>query len=405
MDRTKRVLKIAWYSLAIITTSLVCVECLAFAYYFLRPVLSGYDRVDSFIKAQVSAMPREGYPNPADESWFGPYWKEFNDSTFGSSEWTSYSNWHRRPFKGKYINVDENGRRLTWSEGQRITEGPIQIALFGGATMWGTGARDEFTIPSHVSKVLAQTYPRQFSVVNYGQDAYVSTQEVVAFLREIQMNNIPDIVVFYDGFNDASAAVHSGVAGIPLNEDDRMREFNILHPSRAGDFYLEALRRTNTFELIEGLRNRLWFRTAPDSFEEEKNEEDLALDVVRVYFRNVEFVRAIARQFGIVARFFWQPSVYTRVHPTEPERSIIRATAHAGHIYGLVHEAMKQVEQTDHPASFRDLSTALDEYPGTAFIGTSHATEIANELVAREIVADLQDTLRQVEARARVAQK
>jgi hypothetical protein len=385
-------LKIVWVNLAILTTLLVCIECFATGYYLVRRTLSGYDRRDAFIQTQVSKMPRDGYPNPADQTWFGAYWKEFYDSTFTAVESVSYSNWHRHPFEGKYISVDRNGRRATWNQDPRESPESIRVALFGGATVWGTGARDEFTIPSYVSKMLAEKYPHRFSVANYGQDQYVSTQEVTTLLREIQRDNIPDIVVFYDGYNDTFAAIQAGAAGIPLNEDDRIREFNILHPSRTRDFYFEVLSRTNTFQLMRGLQTALWPEAVADSLKD-RNNDALARDVVRVYFRNVEFVTAMEKEFGIVARFFWQPSVYTRTRPTESEESIIHGSRQGASFYRRVHEAMKQVAGVAGPANFRDISNALEGYAGTAFIDTTHSTELANEMIAHEIVTDLKDTL------------
>ena len=63
---------------------------------------------------------------------------------------------------------------------------------------------------------------------------------------------------------------------------------------------------------------------------------------------------------------------------------------------------MKQVQRTAGPANFRDISNVLDGYAGTAYIDTVHATELANEKVAREIVSDLGETLEQVTSRTRV---
>jgi len=266
-------------NLAILTTLWVGIECFAFGYYFVRRTLSGYDQVGAYVKTQVSKMPVDGYPNPVDRTWFGPYWKEFNKSTYSSVESVSYSNWHRYPFEGKYINVDKNGRRATWNQDPKDAPGLIRIALFGGSALWGTGARDGFTIPSYISKMLAEKYPHRFNVVNYGQDGYVNTQEVITLLREIQKDSVPDIVVFYDGYNESFTAFQTGAAGFPMNEDNRIREFNILHPSRARDFYFEVLSRTNTFQLIKGLRASL----SPDVVGEplaDKNTEALALDVV-----------------------------------------------------------------------------------------------------------------------------
>ena len=385
-------LKVAWMNVAILTTLLVGIECSAFGYYFVRRTLAGYDPVGAYVEAQVAKMPANGYPNPADRTWFGPYWREFNESTYAAVESVSYSNWHRYPFKGMYINVGLDGRRATWNQPPKEATRSIRVALLGGSTMWGTGARDEFTIASYVSKMLAETYPRRFDVVNYGQDGYVGTQEVITLLREIQRDSIPDIAVFYDGYNEAFTAFQTGAAGFPMNEDNRTREFNILHPSRSRDFYFEVLSRTNTFQLTRGVRTALSAATVEDPLKN-TDLEMLAHDVVRVYFRNIEFVTAIEKRFGVVAQFFWQPSVYTKARPTEREQSIIRISGRFAPLYRQIHDAMKQVYRTTGPANFRDISNVLDEYVGTAFIDPVHATEVANEAVAREIVAGLKSTL------------
>jgi hypothetical protein len=393
--------KVAWVNLAIFTTLVVSVECVAFGYYFLRRTLSAEDRVGAYVRTQVARMPRDGYPDPADQSWFEPYWKEFNDSTYASVDWVSYSNYHRRPFPGKYINVDKDGRRATWNPEPKDASETIRLAMFGGSTMWGTGARDEFTIPSYVSKMLAEKYPQRIRVVNYGQDGYVTTQEVITLLREIQMDRVPDIAVFYDGYNEIFTAMQAGAAGIPMNEYNRMREFNILHPSRTRDFYLEVLTRTNTFQLLRGLRAALQPEVIADPLEG-KDTEALARDVVRVYATNVETVSATAKQFGMSVQFYWQPSVYTKNSPTQPEVSIIRSTKDFVDFYKKAQQGMRQNDRLADRSDFRDISGILDSYSTTAFIDTVHVTELANKIVASEIVAGLTGILEQSFSRTSV---
>jgi len=66
---------------------------------------------------------------------------------------------------------------------------PVHLFAFGGSTMWGWGARDDYTIVSYLSKLLDEKgYPAE--VTNYGQLNYVSTQEVIALLRCIQRGNV-----------------------------------------------------------------------------------------------------------------------------------------------------------------------------------------------------------------------
>jgi len=385
----KTILKVSWLSLAIPATLLVCTESAAFVYHSVRQLMVG-NQLSTYVRAQVANMPRDGYASPADQSWFAAYWKEFNDSTYASIDWGSYSNYHRHPFQGRYINVDGSGRRVTWNQNPTGADGVIRLGIFGGSTIWGTGARDEFTIPSYVSKLLAAKYPHRFAVINYGQDRYVNTQEVITLLREIQIDRAPEIAVFYDGYNDVFAAIQSGIAGIPMNDDDRLHEFNILHPSRARDFYFEALSRTSSFQLIQRLHAASGPEAVADS-PQHKNLDALAHDVVDAYSCNIEFVSAIAEEGGRMAQFYWEPSVYSKSSLTEPEQSMLRSSDDFAAFYRQVHAGVRQ--RVAKRSNFRDISGALDGYATTAFINTHNVTELANEIIAREIVADLKNSL------------
>ena len=398
-------LKVFWVNLAILTTLLLAIEAFAFGYYSIRRTLSREDKVRTYVQAQVARMPKDGYPNPADQSWFAAYWKEFNDSTYGSAEWGSYTNYHRRPFRGKYINVDRSGRRVTWNEAPADTSGLIRLAFFGGSTAWGTGARDEFTIPSHISKLLAARYPHRFHVTNYGQDGYVNTQELITLLREIQMGRTPAVAVFYDGYNDIFSAMQAGTAGITMNEYNRVREFNILHPSRARDLYFEVLSRTNSFQLVQGIRESVWPQVVVADSLEGKDTEALAHDVVRVYANNLKVLSVIARQFGIGVQFYWQPAIFTKVPTTEMEATIIQNTPNFPPFYRQVQDTMRKDQSIVGHPNFRDISSLLDGSK-TAFIDTIHVTELANEAIAREMVAGLKDELdRAVEIQLRKVQR
>src|SRR3954451_8179244 len=119
--------------------------------------------------------------------------------------------------------------------------------MFGGSTLCGIGARDHYTIPSFLSKMLTQAFPERIRVTNYGTTGFVNTQEMILLIRELQRGCRPQIVIFYDGYNDTFSAFQNRIAGIPLNEDNRVAEFNILQSSRTRDLFLAALKRSNIY--------------------------------------------------------------------------------------------------------------------------------------------------------------
>lgn len=103
-----------------------------------------------------------------------------------------YVHWRYPPFQGQYLNVSRDGLQSA-ARGYRRRAAGTHIHL---RRLSYVGLRDHCTIPSHLSKLLhAQGYRAE--VTNYGEIAYVSTQEVITQLRRIQRGEVPDIALFY----------------------------------------------------------------------------------------------------------------------------------------------------------------------------------------------------------------
>ena len=90
--------------------------------------------------------------------------------------------------------------------------------MFGGSTTFGDGARDDYTVSSWLQKILDDT-PYCTEVTNFGQEGYVSSQELLLLLEQLRIKNTPDLVVFYDGINDSETAWLEGRAGVTWDED------------------------------------------------------------------------------------------------------------------------------------------------------------------------------------------
>ena len=90
-------------------------------------------------------------------------------------------------------------------DGLRLTvDSPIKpsktIHVFGGSTVFGTGSKDSETIPSYMQKVLNNN-GFNIAVKNYGFMTLVASQQLAA-LKAANLRP-GDIVLFYDGGNDA----------------------------------------------------------------------------------------------------------------------------------------------------------------------------------------------------------
>ena len=101
----------------------------------------------------------------------------FEETDSIQTSYDPFVGWRRRSFSGRYVNLDAEGIRKTWSPSNANSQEDKKIYIFGGSAIWGHGSRDDYTIPSHLAKMLEED-GYKFSVYNYGELAYVFTQEV-----------------------------------------------------------------------------------------------------------------------------------------------------------------------------------------------------------------------------------
>ena len=193
---------------------LIVLEVVARAWYWVQ---------DPSVNPRAKA---DAYPEQLE--WVTPYFESLDESA--AMRWAPYVYWRRQAYESPYINIDGRGIRRTWQSGPE-TIPKRRIFVFGGSAVWGSGARDEFTIPSTLAKTLGQAGV-DAEVTNFGESGYVSTQELLTLLLELREGNVPDVAIFYNGPNDVFAAHQQGVAGLPQNEFNRRAEFNLTHPSR-----------------------------------------------------------------------------------------------------------------------------------------------------------------------------
>lgn len=279
----------------------------------------------------------------------------------------------------------------TWNQpGGGADDGRRNVWLFGGSSMWGSGARDDSTIPSSLSKLLAESFPGVFKVTNMGETGYVSTQEVITLLKEIQRGEAPHVVIFYDGFNDTFAVLQSERRGVPQNEWNRIREFNLLNPSRSADLYVEALRRTNTYALIHGVQRRVFAAPAParPANGPARDTRALVADLVNVYLANMDAVAGLAARRDFRYRFYWQPSLFTKPVKSGSEEERESGMAGIRDFFRVVNAELQSAGALARHPDFRDVSDLFGSHAGTVFTDWVHTTEHGNAMIARRIFED-----------------
>src|SRR5262249_54822602 len=113
--------------------------------------------VEMLLRLCVPTRPLQSYHLDCEVFASVPWSRELLTEHVAASrvEWHSYVYWRRRPFEGRWIHVDANGIRRSWNAAEPAAERRKRVFFFGGSTMYGSGARDDYTIPSCVAKALA----------------------------------------------------------------------------------------------------------------------------------------------------------------------------------------------------------------------------------------------------------
>lgn len=125
-----------------------------------------------------------------------------------------------------HLNIDSAGRRHTFSQ-VRNPSTALRVFMFGGSSMWGYAARDSFTVPSLLSRRLAERGLENVEVVNLAQAGFNATQEATAFLVELARGNVPHVAVFLDGYNDVATGIQRGRPGHTFADEIAQRRVEL----------------------------------------------------------------------------------------------------------------------------------------------------------------------------------
>jgi hypothetical protein len=347
------------------------------------------------IRDQIGAQPMPDRRILA-EGYGGSDWpiEHYREIERLEERWHPYVYFRQRPFRGKTITIGADGLRATWKPPAFGTEPssrePFKILMLGGSSLWGFGARDDQTIPSLIARAL-HVRGRRVELKNLSEIGYVSTQEVVALVREIQAGYRPDVVVFYDGVNDVTSAFLEGEAALTTNEVNRRVEFNLLQsPGRlAATLCGKLIKDSGSYRFAQMARRRLGGETGPSHpAPKDKPLDQLADDVVRRFEANVALAESLGRSFGFRPLFFWQPTVFTKPALVAVEQKEAMQFAWSEPFFRTVYDRIRSSVQLRANPAFRDLSAIFTDWNGLAFIDYCHTTESANARIAADM-ADL----------------
>jgi len=393
MEQSNKMIKVAkdiWTIVGITILAFVLLESFLTLAFRVRGGL--------FESSTAYVDPRGNADAYQDGSWVASYYEEFERSQI--AQWKPYVYWRNQPYQGKYINIAENGLRFTPDPVKAHQSGtpPLRIFMFGGSTLWGTGARDSMTIPAVLAREISDKGITA-EVTNFGQSGYVNTQEFIGLLLELQKEKIPDLVIFYDGVNDTFSAYQQGVAGVPQNEFNRVTEFSLIARANRAKLWFVAFQNTlhdlSILRFLEGLLSRFGIihqqgALSTSAFVSNQDYDALAQDVVARYKSNVKMVNALAKQYGFKVLFYWQPTIFQKKHLTEYESSS-RQDVRPMELFFLKTYALAQQSIGTHEthSQVRDLSLIFSNVREPLYVDWCHLAELGNTLIAKEMASDV----------------
>jgi hypothetical protein len=205
-----------------------------------------------------------------------------------------------RPTANNALSADAGKNRTIW--------------MFGGSTMRGATDDDAATIPSFVAQQLNLSADGlRFTVVNFGIDSFNSLLET-KYLEKALIENVPrpDIVVFYDGANDAKYFVehrtadgHHGYRRVQALIESYYRSwFGLLKPINA------AVYASFTRELYDRL-NQVAFPLDPAAPELQR--------MIDRAEQRYDFVDRLVAALGARFVLVWQPMLWTEGCAVDPK--------------------------------------------------------------------------------------
>lgn len=324
------------------------------------------------------------------ETWGDEYWKEYKSTSF---HYAPFILWNADEYHGKWVNIDHNGLRKTWAPGGANAPPSEEIYVLGGSAVWGIGARDDYTIPSHLSKLLNAENQR-YRVYNYGIPGFTFLQEIIKLSLLLQKGQQPHYVIFYDGANDVYASYQSGRV-VDFLDYQQTKEKIETSPINQGINYLIAKCR-----IVQAVEKTLAFVNLQANFQEggasftDKQLEVLADDIAENYKKSAIFLHNLSKIYNFNYVLFWQPVIFTEVNVVEEE---VRLDPHCqDKKLAKLFQLVKSNLVSSSIPRWHDLSAVFHQGPKPAYIDFCHLTEKGYERVSATMAAIVRPELETV---------
>jgi hypothetical protein len=280
--------------------------------------------------------------------------------------------WKTLPYTGKTTHISQSGLRTHDPEATDAAVKPV-VRFFGGSTMWGEGSDDDNTIPA----LFNDLNPR-FKVYNHGQLAYNTRQEVDELISVYSREERTDVVIFYDGVNDAAFLCPKVITELPAHRLVPMYR-DKLYVGRSA-MIKEVMKKIFIEDILAVIQKHTYKPTPDNSPYDCTSDKEKAEGIAEMMMKNWELAHEIvtARNGTFIAVL--QPAAYIG----NPRTDHLQLDEELGKNFDEIYTRLsKKIAERRHPWII-DLSRAFDnqEY---IFIDFCHVSPNGNAIIAREI--------------------
>jgi hypothetical protein len=280
--------------------------------------------------------------------------------------------WKTLPYKGKTTNISKAGLRTHEPEESEAGQQKV-VRFFGGSTMWGEGSDDQHTIPA-----LFNTLQPEYKVYNHGQLAYNTRQELDQLISVYSRKEKTDVVIFYDGVNDAAFLCPKVIQDLPAHR---------LVPMYREKLYTTKMEVVKDLTVdvfignIMGVIQKATYRPYPEtSLYDCVGNPEKAEAVAEIMMKNWEMANEIVTRRNGKFIAILQPAAYIG----QPRTDHLDLDEELGKNLGEIYKRLKQkIAERKHPWIV-DMSSKFNnsEY---VFIDFCHVSPNGNEIIAGEI--------------------
>lgn len=317
---------------------------------------------------RAANLKREQLPNYIDDPAHAK--KVFYDHSQVQHQYEPFVGWKMLSYNGETLHVSADGRRTHLAPTEQKEK---SVHFFGGSTMWGEGSDDEHTIPA-----LFNALNPQYDVHNHGQLAYNSRQELDALISLYAVDTRPDIVVFYDGVNDAAFLCPKEIKQLPAHRlvPTYREKLDIGHMALAKAIAAKIFV-VNTMKVIHKFTYKPTPGNSPyDCLSKPEKAEQIASMMMKNWEMAHEIVTSRGGEFVAVL----QPAAFIG----KPRTDHLQLDEALGKNFQEIYKRIQQkISERRHPWIV-DLSDRFngDEY---IYIDFCHVSPNGNEIMAREI--------------------